>query len=287
MFGYITPLINELRVREYQEYKSVYCGLCKELGRRYGFISRMLLNYDLVLIALVADGLSGEVSICRPERCIANPLVQKPVRGSSFGLSLAADALVLLGWYKLKDDLADSGFLHRVPASLALVLLRGAHKKAASRRPDLDERFYQSMRDQQELESAGCALPDQASDPSAQMLGTLMSACSQNPREQRILYRYGMFLGRIIYYLDAAEDYQKDAAQKNYNVFLQAALSQEQMLERAKALCNMCAGEAITCYHLLDFRHSHTILDNILYLGLTDRIQKIGQPRERKRSIRI
>ena len=126
MFGYITPLINELRVREYQEYKSVYCGLCKELGRRYGFISRMLLNYDLVLIALVADGLSGEVSICQPERCIANPLVQKPVRGSSFGLSLAADALVLLGWYKLKDDLADSGFLHRVgwkKSGKSLVLL--------------------------------------------------------------------------------------------------------------------------------------------------------------------
>lgn len=286
MFGYITPLVSELRVREYNEYKSVYCGLCKELGRRYGLASRMLLNYDLVLIALVADGLSGEAAGCCAERCIASPLAKRPVCGSSRGLALAADALVLLGWYKLLDDLADGGPLRRIPARLGLLLLRGAHRKAALQRPELDEVFCRSMQAQQALEAARCALPDQAADPSAQMLGALMAACSPEPRCQRILYRYGMFLGRVVYYLDAAEDFQKDAARKNYNVFLQASLDREQMLSRARALCNMCAGEAIASYHLLGLQRNAALLENILYLGLTERIRQIGEPRKRKRSIK-
>lgn len=287
MFGYITPFVSELKVREYNDYKSVYCGLCKELGRRYGFSSRMLLNYDLVLIALIADGLSGEEPVCRQERCAANPLSKRPVCGSSAGLGLAADALILLGWYKLLDDLADSRFLRRIPVRLALLLLHGAHKKAAHRRPDLDAAFERSMQEQQTLEAGGCALPDQAADPSAQMLGTLMTCCGRDARQRQILYRYGMFLGRIIYYLDAAEDFQKDEKNKNYNVFLKAGLDRERMLQRARALCNMCAGEAITCYHLLDLQRNRALLDNILYLGLTDRIQKIGEPQGTKRSMKI
>ena len=286
MFGYITPLVSELRVREYNEYKSVYCGLCKELGRRYGLAARMLLNYDLVLIALVADGLSGEAPNCGAERCIASPLAKRPVCGSSNGLALAADALVLLGWYKLLDDLADSGPLRRIPARLALLLLHGAYKKAALQRPQLDDSFCRNMQAQQALEAAGCALPDQAADPSAQMLGTLMAACSPEPRCRRILYRYGMFLGRVIYYLDAAEDFQKDAQHKRYNVFLQASLNREQMLSRARALCNMCAGEAITSYRLLPLRRNEPLLENVLCLGLAERIRQIGEPRKRKRSIK-
>ena len=55
MFGYVLPLTAELKVREWHAYRAYYCGLCKELKREYGFLSRFLLNYDLVLPALLAD----------------------------------------------------------------------------------------------------------------------------------------------------------------------------------------------------------------------------------------
>ena len=29
MFGYVTPLVDELKVKEHIFYKSVYCGLCR------------------------------------------------------------------------------------------------------------------------------------------------------------------------------------------------------------------------------------------------------------------
>ena len=32
MFGYVKPYIPELKVKEYEFYRSVYCGLCRSLG---------------------------------------------------------------------------------------------------------------------------------------------------------------------------------------------------------------------------------------------------------------
>ena len=77
MFGYVTPEKPEMKVKEFESYRAMYCGLCKQLKADYGFLPRMLLNYDLVTVALLADGLSGETgSPCR-ERCIANPLQKR------------------------------------------------------------------------------------------------------------------------------------------------------------------------------------------------------------------
>ena len=59
VFGYVLPLTAELKVREWHAYRAYYCGLCKELKREYGFLSRFLLNYDLVLPALLADGVAA------------------------------------------------------------------------------------------------------------------------------------------------------------------------------------------------------------------------------------
>ena len=50
MFGYVTPDKGEMKVREYECYRAVYCGLCMQLKADYGFVSRMLLNYDLVTV---------------------------------------------------------------------------------------------------------------------------------------------------------------------------------------------------------------------------------------------
>ena len=85
-----------MKVKEFESYRAMYCGLCKQLKADYGFLPRMLLNYDLVTVALLADGLSGETgSPCR-ERCIANPLQKRCVQKGTQGLRLAAAGLVLL-----------------------------------------------------------------------------------------------------------------------------------------------------------------------------------------------
>ena len=139
VFGYVLPLTAELKVREWHAYRAYYCGLCKELKREYGFLSRFLLNYDLVLPALLADGMAGTQARMCPERCMANPVEKRSMCQSTAGLALAADALVLTVYYKLADDLADERFFKRLPALVLWPFLSRMRKKAAARRPALDE----------------------------------------------------------------------------------------------------------------------------------------------------
>ena len=286
MFGYITPRFDELKVREYQFYKSIYCGLCKELDRQYGFAGRMLLNYDLVLVALLADGLKGVQPGCSRERCIVHPIARRPVCGCTPGITLAADALILLGWYKLQDDLMDEGFLRRIPIKIASFALKGAYRKAAARRSEMDNEFREAMQMQNQLEQAGCSIPDQASDPSAKILGALFAQAADSEDQRPSLYRCGMLVGRMIYYLDAAEDYPYDEKKNRYNVFLREGLSSFDAQQRARVLCNLCAGEAIESYRQLKIKENQGVLDNLFYLGLAESIARIGCPKKKKRSIK-
>ena len=53
MFGFIRPLKSELKVREWERFQSVYCGLCHSIRSRYGSAQAMLLSYDCTYLALV------------------------------------------------------------------------------------------------------------------------------------------------------------------------------------------------------------------------------------------
>ena len=54
MFGYIRPNKPELLVKEYDLYKSAYCGLCKRMGKDYGRLSRLALSYDGTFLAMLS-----------------------------------------------------------------------------------------------------------------------------------------------------------------------------------------------------------------------------------------
>ena len=278
LFGYVTPAKPEMKVREFESYRSVYCGLCKQLKRDYGFASRMLLNYDLVTVALLADGLSGEEGRPCAQRCIASPLRKRCMLQETRGLRLAAAALVLLSWYKLADDVADETLGKRLAARAARLALRGAHKKAAAAFPDLDGSLAAETARQQKLEAEQSQNPDEAAEPTGRMTGAIFALCAENEAQVHILQRLGLFLGKILYWLDAAEDYGKDAEKGRYNVFRLAGLEQAQAVERTKVLCRMAAGEAARCYNLLDLRLNRPIFDNIIFLGLPASIVRAGQP---------
>lgn len=278
MFGYVTPCKPELRIREWESYRATYCGLCGQLGREYGFVSRMFLNYDLVLVALMADSLAGEMgSVCRC-RCIASPVRRHCILQTTGGLRLAAAAMVLLCWYKLEDDRADERGPRALAAGGLRLLLRGAWRKAAAAYPDLDAELAAQTRAQQELEAARAKSPDQAAEPTGRMCAAILGRCAPSPADRPALERLGLFLGKILYWLDAAEDLEADRQRGRYNVFLLQGMSREQAIARAQELCRMAAGEIALCYNLLPWQHSKTILDNIIFLGLAQSISRAGKP---------
>ena len=57
MFGYVRPLRDELKCRDFDLYRAVYCGLCRCMRRRYGLLAPMFLNYDFTFLALLLEDL--------------------------------------------------------------------------------------------------------------------------------------------------------------------------------------------------------------------------------------
>ena len=278
MFGYVLPQKAELRVREWESYRAYYCGLCKALKRDYGLLSRFALNYDLVLLALTADSLAGERGRACGERCIANPLVRRPVCQATQGLTLAADSLVLTVYYKLWDDASDERGAKRLTAKASLLWAERLRRKAAARRPGLDEALRRETEHQAELEARGCAVTDEAAEPTARMTMALFEAAA--PDESRdAAGRFGYFLGKILYLLDAAEDYPEDKKRGKYNVLLRAGLEKDDAVRHVQTVCRMCAGEASIWYQKLAFQAHKGILDNILYLGVPASISRAGEKR--------
>lgn len=279
MFGYVLPQKSELRVREWESYRAYYCGLCKELKREYGFLSRFALNYDLVVLALTADSLAGERGHACGERCIANPLAKRPVCQPTGGLALAADALVLTVYYKLWDDAADERGAKRLAAKAAMAWAGRLRNKAAARHPVLDEALRRETERQAALESRGCAVTDEAAEPTAQMTRALFAEAAPPGTDATALERFGYFLGKILYLLDAAEDYEEDQKSGKYNVLIRAGFTKDEAARHVQFVCRMCAGEASVWYQKLAFQAHKGILDNILYLGVPMSISYAGHKR--------
>ena len=63
---------------EYEQYRGIYCTLCRRLGRRYGLHARMTLSYDLTFLALLQTALSPQFSGFRPGRCSFNTAKRCP-----------------------------------------------------------------------------------------------------------------------------------------------------------------------------------------------------------------
>lgn len=283
MFGYVLPAKQDMKVRDFESYRASYCGLCKQLGKGYGIFSRFLLNYDLVLVSVLADALSGEGGEVHCEGCFANPLAKRCTLHHTGGLHLGADALVMLSWHKLKDNLTDEKLHRKIGAFFARPFLKSMHKKAATRRPELAGVLALQMEHQRELEAAGCASVDEACEPTARMCEAIFACGAQTQAEERILARMGLFAGQIVYLLDAAEDYDDDERQGRYNVFLKAGLTRQQAVETAQRRCRMAAGEIALCYNLLELKQYKDILDNIFFLGLPLGIAAAGQKRTKRR----
>ncbi len=84
MFGYIQINQKELKIREYEKYRSYYCGLCHVLKDRFGRDGQMLLNYDMTFLAILLTGLYEQDTQTQKLRCVIHPLIPHQEHISAF-----------------------------------------------------------------------------------------------------------------------------------------------------------------------------------------------------------
>ena len=83
MYGYVQVYRPDLRFREYEVYRSHYCGLCHTLQQRCNAISRLTLSYDFTFLSLLLDALYEPETDTHKKRCFCG-IGKKAVYLSSF-----------------------------------------------------------------------------------------------------------------------------------------------------------------------------------------------------------
>ncbi|MBQ7411661.1 MAG: hypothetical protein IJW10_01995, partial [Clostridia bacterium] len=174
MFGYVKPQIPELKVKEYELYKSAYCGLCRTMGKRTGCVSKMTLNYDfvfLVLLRKVAEKRTGEIKM---RRCIAHPLKRRPMLEIDPSLEYCARTSVMLTRLKLKDNVSDSHGIKRLLARMVALVSIFFKKTDKSLRP-LEARLKECIDALSSLERTKTDSIDTVANTFGELLSALAS----------------------------------------------------------------------------------------------------------------
>ncbi len=263
MFGYVRPFRPELKCKDFDLYKATYCGLCRCLRRRYGLIAPMFLNFDFTFLALLLWEPEECFTPCQG-RCYANPLLRKPMCPDSPALDQAADASVVLAWWKLQDTVQDEDFWKGLCARALLWTLKPAYRKAVCRCPDFDRTVKTCLEELAVLERENCACLDRAADTFARLL---QGASPQGGERGRILSQLLYHLGRWIYLADAQDDLERDKLSGRYNpVFARYGPDGD---SRALTMTMNQSIELVgAALQLGEFGCRKALLENIVYLGL-------------------
>jgi hypothetical protein len=272
MFGYVRPQKGELKVREFEQFASVYCGLCHTLKKRYGFFARFVLNYDFtfLLMLLTPPDAPTRTEYCRcpasfrRKRCCFSP-------GAS---ETAADMSLILAYWKLRDTLRDDGFWKGLLLIRpALLFLRRKYKKAAALHKEFNQNVINRLEELTELEHTESPSLDGTADKFALILAGA-SARAANAELETVGAQMLYHIGRLVYILDAYDDFGEDAKRGRYNPLRArftppagASLGAADTEALRQTLCHS-ADIAAADFALLRPNAFADILGNIVYLGL-------------------
>lgn len=282
MFGYVRAFKPYMRVCEFDTYKSVYCGLCKYMGKHYGFVYRFSLSYDFTFLALLSMSVNESDIIVNKERCIAHPLKKNYCAKCISGLEYPSAAAVISVYHKLRDDRTDKGFKRKFIAVCLLPFLKHGYKKAKKKHSELALKIEECMVMQNDLEKNRTKSIDAACEPTAVIMQEIAREISDNDAKRKILERFGYLLGRYIYICDALDDVESDYKKGNYNaLLLQREVNGMNDEDRkyfqsvATDSINFTLGELANSYVELNLSRYKPILDNIVYLGLGNTLSQI------------
>ena len=279
MFGYVRPLKGEMKVREYEQYKAVYCTLCKELEKHYGLLAKFALSFDITFYAVLALDISGAEIAEKKGHCVVNPAKKcSYICEGREEYHKAAALTVLMTYYKLIDNIEDEKAIKRFGAKLLKLIVNKAAKKAAEDFPFMDEALKKMTADQKATEESENPSIDACCAPTADALKTIFSELARDDTERIVLEQFGYFLGRWIYAMDAADDLEDDLKDGSFNPFIhklnlegKTEIPKEER-ESVDKYCN----EVLNCnaamingaVNLLNLGKYENIITNVTELGL-------------------
>lgn len=272
MTGYIKAFKPEMKIKDYEMYKGVYCSVCKALGRLYSPLAQLLLSFDFTFLSILRMALVPECCKFTSGRCPYNPVKKCLKCSDSTETNRSADIVIIISYYKLKDNIADSVFFKSLLYRCLMPIAKIMHRKAALRQPFLEKAVAGAMAEQNKIEKRNEQSFDIAADPSAKGLAAVFSQGYYGDNKQQ-LWRFGYMLGRWVYLIDAIDDLQKDIKTDSYNPFRYKFKTQEEASSKefrtfAEQMLNVTAGEAVNILKDIKLYRFNDIIENIVYDGL-------------------
>ena len=219
MFGYVKCDKPEMKVKEYEAYKGLYCSLCKAMIKHFGVLSSLTLNYDIAFLVLMRLSFLGIVPSFNQGRCPFN--ATKKCNFCTNGddeFRFAASVSMMMFYHKVRDNINDSSFFKRLVMYLLLPYAYFKNKKAEKLYREAGQIIRDSMAKQSAVEKENTDSVDRAAHESADALGKIL-AYGIDDSEGNI-YRFGYGVGKWVYLCDAADDLKDDLKKGSYNVFI-------------------------------------------------------------------
>ena len=263
-----------MKFKEFDVYRSYYCGFCQGLKQLYGKRGQLTLSYDLTFLIMLLTSLYEPDTTADCCKCIAHPFEKHPTRSNEF-TGYAADMNLLLTYYKCEDDWLDE---HKVSKKAFSGMLKKRVETIRERYPEKAELIRQRLEQIHDYEQAGSEDIDGVAGCFGDIMGEIF-AVRQDEWEKE-LRRMGFFMGKFIYLMDAYEDMEKDKKNGNYNPFAHLAKTAE-FEETCQRILTMMMAECSRAFEKLPIVEYTEILRNILYSGVWCRYELVKNQQSR------
>lgn len=299
MFGYITPLKSEMKVKDFSRFKCYYCGLCCHIKKEFGNIPRMALNYDMTFLGLLLDGLNPDKVDVRSHICLVHPTEKKIVVDNNKAISYAASINISLFYYKLLDDANDDKDLK---SKIAATFLLPYKKRFSDPIIKINVDIKKCLDELSNLEkNKSFSSIDEICDPFSKLVGIVLrdypyELINDSEDIRNTLYSLGYSIGKWIYLIDALDDLKSDMEKNKFNpinfLYNKESLNYDEFIEIIKPKIEFtilnCGYNCKENLVKLDLQRNKDILYNIIELGLMDKyinvINKTKYTNEIKRS---
>ncbi|MBQ4066129.1 MAG: hypothetical protein IJD22_00665, partial [Clostridia bacterium] len=220
MFGYFRFLSQYSDYKAQAVYKNYYCGLCFALDMHYGAASRMLLSYDMTILAVALH--AHPEPLCEKLGCVGCGKCKEDYFRSETWKRIAA-VNILLAAEKMSDDISDE---RSFKAAAGALVYKGIIRRARKDYPEISQAVRQGYKaiveaEKEDLDVLGIG------ELFAQMMVSVLDA-GFSPSDT--VRRYVHEIARWLYFIDALDDYDEDLEKKRFNPIAVAGKSYREYL---------------------------------------------------------
>lgn len=291
LLGYVRAYKPDMRMKDYELYRGIYCSLCRALGRNYTPLAQLFLSYDFALACVIRLACAESGCSFSAKRCPYNPVKKCLICGSRDIFDFCSHAVIITVYYKILDNLHDKGFFRKLAAALIYPAVALMHRKAKRLAPEAEKAVADAMKLQAETEAKPSPSIDEAAHPSADALGRIF-ALNAPEKHKEALRTIGYLTGRFVYILDAADDLDDDLKKGAFNPFSHCDISspekRREFADSIRGMLNLTQSGILEAFDSLETERFYDISENILLDGISasaERVlEKYGGKAEKKKT---